>query len=76
MNSLFFCPFGIPKCLPSQIQFFLNLIAEQSEPDLPIADIADPYTKERPKCVLCPRRYDSSVTIRPSWKNPKLLAQV
>ena len=56
--------------------YFHHFHTEQSEPDLPISEIADPYTKERPKCVLCPRRYDSSVSIRPSWKNPKLLAQV
>jgi len=53
----------------------LEEVKKQSEPDMPLCDIADPYTKERPKCVLCPRRYDSSVSIRPSWKNPKMLAQ-
>ena len=25
------------------------------------------------RCVLCPKKY--SISIRPSWKNPKLLAQ-
>ena len=25
------------------------------------------------RCVLCPKKY--SIPIRPSWKNPKLLAQ-
>ena len=33
----------------------------------------DPYEAEPVSCVLCPRRY--AVPVRPSWKNPKLLAQ-
>ena len=34
----------------------------------------DPYCREAMKCILCPKRYAVDY-IRPSWKNPKLLAQ-
>jgi ribosomal protein S18 len=35
--------------------------------------VSDPYEKEIPMCVLCPRKYETP--IRPDWRNPKLLAQ-
>ena len=33
----------------------------------------DPYAEEPVRCILCPQKY--SINVRPSWKNPKLLAQ-
>ena len=41
--------------------------------DAPLTEIADPYECEPKTCVLCPKRYLEE--IRPSWRNPKLLAQ-
>ena len=41
--------------------------------DAPLSEIADPYECEPRTCILCPKRYLEE--IRPSWRNPKLLAQ-
>ena len=49
---------------------------QKSKEDAPVFESyyeEDPYKCEDKRCILCPKRY--LVDIRPSWRNPKLLAQ-
>jgi len=53
-----------------------NEALQKSKEDAPVFESyydEDPYKCEDKRCILCPKRY--LVDIRPSWRNPKLLAQ-
>lgn len=47
---------------------------ERAKEDAPLKNCdSDPYSEEPIRCILCPKNY--SISITPSWKNPKLLSQ-
>ncbi|XP_040576865.1 small ribosomal subunit protein bS18m [Lepeophtheirus salmonis] len=58
---------------PHPVQRFTSQSISVSNEDEPLECIDDPYKKESTMCILCPRRY--AISIRPDYKNPKLLAQ-
>ncbi|XP_046383338.1 28S ribosomal protein S18c, mitochondrial [Ischnura elegans] len=44
-------------------------LSAKSTDDMPVTDMANPFEKEKPKCILC--KYD----VTPNYKNVKLLSQ-